>query len=143
MAQLKTQPPLRQVADLRDKLETQFRPQIDRASQELKRMLKQLGAETDQVHSLSDLVTQLRKRNPTLKALLINIDTATYDARKQLSWNVHMLSAFALNKAEEAYLRDLKPLLADYRKQAEARVQAFADKAAEYRGKMTRKTDSE
>lgn len=143
MLQLKTQTPLRQVADLREKLGTQFKPQIDRASHELKRMLKQLGAETEQVHSLADLVTQLRQRNPSLKALLINIDAATYDARKQLSWNAHMFSAFALNKAEEAYQRELKPLLADYRKQAETRVKAIADKAAEYRGKVTRKTDSE
>lgn len=143
MLQLKSQPSLRQVTDLRDKLETQFRPQIDRASKELRRMLKQLGADTEQTHSLSELVSQLRERNPSLKALLLNLDAATYDARKQLSWNAHMLSAFALTKAEETYEQNLKPRLVDYRRQAEDRVKALTDKAAEYRGKVARKADSD
>ncbi|WP_097461028.1 hypothetical protein [Mangrovitalea sediminis] len=143
MLQLKSQPSLRQVTDLRDKLETQFRPQIDRASKELRRMLKQLGADTEQTHSLSELVSQLRERNPSLKALLLNLDAATYDARKQLSWNAHMLSAYALTKVEETYEQNLKPRLVDYRRQAEDRVKALTDKAAEYRGKVARNADSD
>ena len=128
LEELKSQ--LKQVSAMRERVETRLKPRISRASDELKKMLKQMGADVEQSHSLADVVAQVRAKNPSFRQLMINLDAATYDTRKQVSWNAHMLSAFAFNKAEQAYAEDLKPLLNSYWSAAESRWKALAGKAA-------------
>ena len=127
LEELKTQ--LKQVQAIREKVESRLQPQLSRASGELKKMLKQLGADVDQTHSLAEIVAQVRERNPSISKLMLNLDAATYDTRKQLSWNAHMLSAFAYNKAEQAYMQDLKPRLDNYRSRAESRIKNLVQRA--------------
>lgn len=127
LQELRTQ--FKQVQVLREKVESRLQPQLNRASGELKKMLKQLGADVDQTHSLAEIVAQVRERNPSISKLMLNLDAATYDTRKQLSWNAHMLSAFAYNKAEQAYTQDLKPRLDNYRSRAESRIRNLVQRA--------------
>ncbi len=138
LEELKSQ--LRQVSGLGEKFSARLQPQLNTASTELRKMLRQLGADLDKSHSLTEIVSQVREKNPSLSRLLLNLDAATYDTRKQLSWNAHMFSAFAYNKAEEAFARDLKPLLRSYRDTAQSRLRwlvgkaGASDKAAENAG---------
>lgn len=128
LEELKSQ--LKQVNALRERVETRLKPRLDRAGDELRKMLKQMGADVEQSHSLAEIVAQVRAKNPSFRQLMINLDAATYDTRMQVSWNAHMLSAFAFNKAEQTYAEDLKPLLNSYWSAAESRWTALADKAS-------------
>ena len=122
MLQVDIKAPLKSAQDLRGRVEARVGPQLSRANTELQRMLKQLGADTRKAHTLAEIVNQIRVHNRSWKSLKLNLDAATYDTRKQISWNAHMMSAYAYLKAEQAFARDLKPKLDSYRASAEARL---------------------
>lgn len=131
---IKTQ--MKQVQAFADKLQEQVRPQLEKANQEGKRVLKQLGAEVGESDSLSQIFAQIREHNPTLKQLIFNIDAATYDARKQLSWNANMMSAYAVMEAEKAYAKQVKPTLTRYAESVEAQIKQLTDKAIDLKAKV-------
>lgn len=128
---------IKHVQELADKLQEQIKPQLEKANQEGKRVLQQLGAEVEENSSVSTVFSQIREHNPTLKQLFLNLDTATYDARKQLSWNANMMSAYALMEAEKAYDKQVKPVVNRYVENVEAQLKVLTEKAAELKSKVT------
>jgi len=142
LEELKSQ--LKQVSGFPGKVGARLQPQRDSISVELRKMLRQLGADLDKSQSLPEIVAQVREKNPSLSRLLLNLDAATYDTRKQLSWNAHMLSAFAYMKAEQAYVRDLRPLFQSYRDTAQWRLRWLAGKTGQHHeeAKSPAETDS-
>ncbi|MDX5299863.1 MAG: hypothetical protein LPK85_13055 [Gammaproteobacteria bacterium] len=131
---------LEAVNGLKNKVQARLNGPVSRVNEEVSRVLEQLGAKPEPQQSLADVVARIREKNPTLKQLMFNLDAATYDARKQLSWNAHMLSAFALNKAETAFRQDVKPRVDAYLDSAEDHLKALLDKASslqvELKGKL-------
>ncbi|MFE8071488.1 hypothetical protein QQM79_10545 [Marinobacteraceae bacterium S3BR75-40.1] len=120
---------LEQITNVKGELQEALNQQFTRASGELKAILKELGVDLNQVKSLGDVVTQLRAKNPTLKNLMLNLDAATYDTRKRLSWNAYMTSAYARTRAEEAYEQNLRPRITEYADTAETQVRELIEKA--------------
>lgn len=112
--------------DVREALNQQF----GKASEELKHILAELGVNLSEAKSLGDVVSQIRAKNPTLKNLVLNLDAATYDARKRFAWNAYMTSAYARTRAEEAYEQNVRPRLTEYAETAETQVKDLLGKAS-------------
>ncbi len=115
----------RTMSDLTRKLQEQTSQQWKKANQELQRVLRELGARDAGNESVSDMVRDIREKNPSFRDLMLSLDAATYDTRKRFSWNAHMTSAYIMNKVEASYTNDLKPMVANYRQQASERLEAL------------------
>lgn len=127
---------LKQVQAISEKVQSTLKPQLDKATQEGKKVLSQLGATATEEKSISEVIAEIREHNPTLKSLILNLDTATYDARKQLSWNANMMSAYALFQAETKFEKDVKPAVEGYLSNAESKFKALLEKANELKAKV-------
>ena len=75
----------KQVQAISEKVQSQLKPQLDKAAKEGKKVLSQLGATKTEEKSISEIIAEIREQNPTLKRLILSLDSATYDARKQLT----------------------------------------------------------
>lgn len=126
------------VNSMRTKLETRMRPQLDWATLELKKVLRDMGAEPDESASLADVVSQIRERNPSLRQLAARFDIATYDLRQKLLWNANMMSAYLTDRAEQAFENEVKPKIHRYRTSAESRTKALVDQIRDLRPKVSR-----
>ncbi len=127
---------LKQVQAISDKVQSTLKPQLDKATQEGKKVLSQLGATATEDKSISEVIAEIREHNPTLKSLILNLDTATYDARKQLSWNANMMSAYALFQAETKFEKEVKPAVEGYLSNAESKLKSLLEKATELKAKV-------
>jgi len=121
----KSQEKVNSMSELTRKLQEQSTQQWQKANEELQHILKELGADTSGDQSLKDVIRDIREKNPSFRDLMLNLDAATYDARKKVSWNAHMTSAYLINKVEASYTNDLKPLVDNYRQQAYERLEAL------------------
>ncbi len=117
----------------RDKVTNTLRPQLDSASVELKKVLRELGVESSEPQSLRDIVSQIRGHNPSLRKLSLRLDLATYDLRKKLWWNANMMSAYIMDHAERTYELELKPKFSHYRSTAESRAKSLIDQIRDFR----------
>ncbi|XOZ33969.1 hypothetical protein ACMDCT_01655 [Halomonadaceae bacterium KBTZ08] len=113
------------MSDLTRKLQQQTSQQWHKANEELQRVLRELGAQDAENESFPEMIRDIRKKNPSFRELMLSLDAATYDARKRLSWNAHMTSAYIMNRVEASYTNDLKPMVANYRQQAGERLEAL------------------
>ena len=128
---------LDQLQQIKAKFQTQVTNQLDRASVEGKKILAQLGVDTNEKElSVIRALTQLRENNSSLREFLNKLDTATYDTRKKLSWDAHSMSAYARLKAEETYLLEVKPKLMEYRTTAESQIKALKAKAEAVKSRL-------
>lgn len=117
----------------REKLTSTLRPQLDSASIELKKVLRDLGVESSEPQSLRGIVRQIRGRNPSFRKLALQLDLATYDIRKKLWWNANMMSAYLTDQAERTYELELKPRISGYRSTAESRAKTLIDQIRDFR----------
>lgn len=136
MVQEQLKKPLQQVNDIREKLQAQVNTRWGRANEELRRVLTELGAEPAEDQKLGDIIQQIREKNPSFRELMLSLDAATYDTRKKASWDAHMISAYLWQKAGDAYQNDLRPLVDNYREQAEGRLQDLIEQAHKLRARV-------
>lgn len=113
---------LEAVNSARAQLKQKLRPQLDRASAELKKVLKEMGADVSEPSSMATIVKDIRSRNPTFRSLVTRFDVATYDLRKQLWWNANMMTAYVTDKAEQTYTVEVKPKIEQARTRTEAQA---------------------
>jgi len=133
---------LQQVNEVKQKLQEQLNTQWSKASDELQRVLTELGAEPSDEKTLGEIVAEIRGKNPSFRQLMLSLDAATYDTRKKVSWDAHMISAYLWQKAETSYQRDLRPLVSNYRENAEARLQSLVAQAQKLRSQLASKNES-
>ena len=105
---------------LKQRFESQVLPQFNRASGELRKVLRDLGVPADKERSLKEVITQVRAKNPTFRDLTLNLDMATYDLRKKLWWNANMLTAYAYDKAGKTYETEVAPKFSQARERTES-----------------------
>ncbi|MEX2474358.1 hypothetical protein [Marinobacter sp.] len=113
------------------RFEDQLRPQLDKASAELKKVLTNLGADVSEPRSLSEVVSQIRSKNPTFRELTVRLDVATYDLRKKLWWDANMMTAYVTDKAEKTYEADVRPKLTEAHQRAESEARRFLEQVRE------------
>lgn len=113
------------MSDLTRRIQEQASQQWQKANEELQRVLRDLGARDAENESFQEMVRDIREKNPSFREFMFSLDAATYDTRKRLSWNAHMTSAYLMNRVEASYTNDLKPLVANYRQQANERLTAL------------------
>jgi len=129
----------KQVQEISEKVQSQLKPQLDKAAKEGKKVLSQLGATKTEEKSISEIIAEIREQNPTLKRLILSLDSATYDARKQLTWNASMMSAYAKFQAEikfEKLEKKVKPAVEEYLSTAESQFKTLLEKANELKAKV-------
>ena len=126
----------KQAQAISEKVQSQLKPQFDKAAKEGKKVLSQLGATKTEEKSISEIIAEIREQNPTLKRLILSLDSATYDARKQLSWNASMMSAYAKFQAEIKFDKNVKPAVESYIATAENQFKTLLDKANELKAKV-------
>jgi len=126
----------KQVQAISEKVQSQLKPQLDKATKEGKKVLSQLGATKTEEKSVSEIIAEIREQNPTLKRLILSLDSATYDARKQLTWNASMMSAYAKFQAEIKFEKDVKPAVEGYLSTAESQFKTLLEKANELKAKV-------
>lgn len=120
---------------LKQRYETQVRPQFDRASGELRKVLKELGVSFEEEQSLKDVLAQIRSKNPTFRELTTNLDFATYDLRKKLWWDANMLTAYAYDQAGKTYEAEVKPKFDSARERAESEARRIFVQLRELTGR--------
>lgn len=108
--------------DAKTRLEKQFRPRVSDLSRALRKLVSELGADMSEPRPLSDIVADIRRSNPTLRDFNRRLDLATYDLRKKLWWDAHMMTAYATDRAERTYRVEIKPRLDQARSHADARA---------------------
>lgn len=143
MVQAQLNRSLQQVNDLKQKLQTQVNTQWSKASDEIRRVLNELGADVSEEQKVADIVNQIREHNPSFRQLMLNLDAATYDVRQKARWDAHMISAYLWQKVETSYQQDLKPLVGNYREVAESRLQSLVAQAQELRYKLSSRAGDE
>ncbi|MGP4844322.1 hypothetical protein ACTXGQ_09345 [Marinobacter sp. 1Y8] len=126
----------------RDKVTSTLRPQLNTAGVELKKVLRELGVESNEPQSLRDIVRQIRHHSPSLRKFSLRLDLATYDLRKKLWWNANMMSAYIADHAERTYELELKPKFSSYRSTAESRAKTLIDQLRDFRP-VTKPADKE
>ncbi len=126
----------KQVQAISEKVQSQLKPQLDKAAKEGKKVLSQLGATKTEEKSISEIISEIREQNPTLKRLILSLDSATYDARKQLTWNASMMSAYAKFQAEIKFDKNVKPAVENYLSTAESQFKTLLEKANELKEKV-------
>ncbi|OUS23794.1 hypothetical protein A9Q99_27565 [Gammaproteobacteria bacterium 45_16_T64] len=115
-----------------DQIQEQVNKQLDSAKVEGYRILKELGANVESEElNLSDVVSDLREANPTVKEFVRNLNVATYDNRFRANWNATMGTALAKLNVEKAYVRNVKPRIAEARDTVNARVRDIQERTQE------------
>jgi len=127
---------------LKQRYESQVRPQFDRASGELRKVLKDLGVSMDEERSLKEVITQIRAKNPTFRDLTLNLDMATYDLRKKLWWDANMLRAYAYDRAGKTYETDVAARFIQARERAETEARKLFDQLRELTGRKAPEADT-
>ncbi|UZE94763.1 hypothetical protein [Alkalimarinus alittae] len=127
---------LKQIQTVSEKVQSQLKPQLDKATKEGKKVLSQLGSNAIEEKTVAEVIAEIREHNPTLKRLILNLDSATYDTRKQLSWNATMMSAYAKLQAESKFNNDVKPVISDYLTSVDGKIKSLLEKANELKGKV-------
>jgi hypothetical protein len=120
------------VSSLRKNMASRLRSQLDQASAELKKVLREMGADVSEPQSIGDIVAQIRQRNPSLSQLATRLDVATYDLRQKLRWNANMMSAYVVDKAGKTYRLDVELKLYKYRNSAESRAKTLIDQVRDF-----------
>ncbi|WP_250657878.1 hypothetical protein [Alkalimarinus coralli] len=128
---------IKQIQSVSEKVQSQLKPQLDKATKEGKKVLSQLGSTDTDNKSAAEIIAEIREHNPTLKRLILNLDTATYDARKQLSWNAAMMGSYAKLQAENKFNTDVKPAIDSYLSTVDSKVKELLEKANELKAKVT------
>lgn len=136
---IKTQ--VQQMSSLTRKIQEQANQQWQRASEELQSILKEMGADNASEQSVKEIIAGIREKNPSFRDLMLNLDAATYDARKKASWNAHMTTAYVRNKVEESYVNDLQPMVANYRQKALESIQSLNAQADRFRRRFKEKAE--
>ena len=127
---------LKQIQSVSDKVQSQLKPQLDKATKEGIKVLSQLGSDVTEEKTVAEVIAEIREHNPTLKRLVLNLDSATYDARKQFSWNATMMSAYAKLQAEIRFNKEVKPTIEEYLSTADEKFKFLLEKANELKGKV-------
>jgi hypothetical protein len=127
---------------IRQRYQTQVRPQFDRASGEVRKVLKDLGVSIDEERSLKEVITQIRAKNPTFREFTLNLDMATYDLRKKLWWDANMLTAYAYDKAGKTYEAEVAPKFSHARERAESEARRFLLQIRELAGRSAANPDA-
>lgn len=127
---------------LKKRYDSQLRPQFDRASDELRKVLIGLGVSVDQERSLKEVINQIRNNNPTFRDLSLNLDFATYDLRKKLWWNANMLSAYAYDQAGKTFESQVRPKVNSARERAETEARRFWAQVRELTGRNGASTEA-
>ncbi|PCJ45277.1 MAG: hypothetical protein COA99_05285 [Moraxellaceae bacterium] len=127
-----------------EQIQGQVNKQLDDAKVEGIRILKELGAnvETEEL-TFSEVVSDIREANPSVKEFVRSLNVATYDNRFRANWNATMGTALAKLNVEKAYVRNIKPRIAEARETVTAQVsnlkdltEKAQDKAQELRAKI-------
>ncbi|AUM11372.1 hypothetical protein [Ketobacter alkanivorans] len=138
MIQDKVKVQLSQFKKQGEKLQVELGKGLEAAKEEGQRILKELGVDTSTKKiDINELVTELRKANPSVRDFLRNLDVATYDNRFRLNWNTTMISAYAKQQAEKAYAKDVKPRIAEVRETVSTQLREVQAKTQELRAKLT------
>lgn len=122
---------------LKQRYESQVRPQFNRASGEFRKVLKDLGVSMDEERSFKEVIAQIRTKNPTFRDLTLNLDMATYDLRKKLWWDANMLTAYAYDKAGKTFETDVAPKFSQARDRAESEARKLFVQLRELTGRNT------
>ncbi len=121
-----------------EKLQTELTKALESAKVESQRILTELGVTTEiKELSVSDLVSELRAANPTLKDFIRKLDVATYDNRFRLHWDSSMMSAYTKQLAEKTYIKDLKPRLEEVKTTVTGQLKDVQAKAKELKARIT------
>ena len=121
-----------------EKLQAELNKALDSAKVESQRILGELGVTTEiNKLSLSDLVSELRAANPTVKDFIRKLDVATYDTRFRLHWDSTMMSAYTKQLAEKTYIKDLKPKLEEVQATVSEQLKDVQTKAKELRARIS------
>lgn len=137
MIQDKVKVQLDQIKKQSEKLQVELGKGLEVAKVEGQRILKELGVDTSaEKIDLNELVTELRKANPSVRDFLRNLNVATYDNRFRLNWNTTMISAYAKQQAEKTYAKDVKPRIAEVRETVSSQLREVQAKTQELRAKI-------
>lgn len=121
-----------------EKLQSELNKRLESAKVESQRILSELGVTTEiNQLSLSELVTELRAANPTVKDFFRKLDVATYDNRFRLHWDSTMMSAYTKQLAEKKYIKELKPRLEEVRSTVTGQLKEVQAKAKELRARIS------
>lgn len=121
-----------------EKLQSELNKRLDSAKVESQRILGELGVTTEiNQLSLSELVSELRAANPTVKDFIRKLDVATYDNRFRLQWDSTMMSAYTKQLAEKTYIKDLKPRLEEVKTTVTGQLKEVQAKAKELRARIS------
>ena len=116
-----------------EQIQEQVNKQLDSAKVEGFRILKELGANVEtEEWNISEVVSEIREANPTVKEFVRNLNVATYDNRFRANWNATMGTALAKLNIEKAYVRSVKPRISEARDTVNSRVrdiQELSEKA--------------
>jgi hypothetical protein len=89
------------------------------AKTESQRILKELGV------------------NPSVKEFLRNLSVATYDTRFRVNWNANMISAYAKQQAEKAYVSEVKPKISEVRGVITHQLHELQEKTKDLRSRIS------
>lgn len=121
-----------------EKLQAQLNKRLEGAKVEGQRILNELGVTTELNQlTLSELVTELRAANPSVKDFVRKLDVATYDNRFRLHWDSTMMSAYTKQLAEKKYIKELKPRLEEVRSSVTEQLKEVQAKAKELRARIS------
>lgn len=121
-----------------EKLQAQLNKRLEDAKVEGQRILNELGVTTELNQlTLSELVTELRAANPSVKDFVRKLDVATYDNRFRLQWDSTMMSAYTKQLAEKKYIKELKPRLEEVRSTVTEQLKEVQAKAKELRARIS------
>ncbi|TGN41274.1 hypothetical protein [Marinobacter confluentis] len=127
---------------LKQRYQSQVRPQFDRASGEFRKVLRDLGVSMDEERSLKEVVSQIRAKNPSFRELSLNLDMATYDLRKKLWWDANMLTAYAYDRAGKTFETEVAPRFNSARARAESEARRLFVQLREITGRKPAESDT-
>ncbi len=138
MIQEKVKTQLEQFKKQTGQVQTQLTKVLETGKTETQRILKELGVTDADLGNmqLHDVLTKLREANPTFKTFIRNLDVATYDTRFRFNWNSTMMSAYAKQQAEKAYIEELKPKLNTLLENINDQIKELQFKTQELRSKL-------
>lgn len=115
-----------------EQIQEQVNKQLDGAKVEGIRILKELGANVEAGElNVSEVVSDIREANPTVKTFVRNLNVATYDNRFRANWNATMGTALAKLNIEKAYVRNVQPRVSEVRDTVNARVRDLQERTQE------------
>lgn len=128
-----------QLQDMSTKVQSILEKQLAKVEVEgLKILSGMAGAKVEKGTKLADIYAKIRANNSSVKELIRNVDTATYDSRKTLEWNLTMMAAYARMQAEKAIENEVTPKLKNYAEQLESRASQLSERASELKSKFAK-----